>query len=320
MSETLSERPIPDARPPHLPDVMTRRSLWVWVFAVVALVQVIAGWRSWAGQFAIPQPDQIPLLAHAVIPSAVVPLLGVALFVRHPDARRRMPLLVFGLGLLTAIGLLDLLDAQITAILIGPEGIPGSPADIAYGVFKSLAGTFGILYLAAGISAARRNGAISAERALAVWFVALAIVGIILSIAGFAQLGIQEASIGDWIAFIAQVALTLVATLAWAYMAHATVLGVVAADSPRRAWILAAIAGVTLFAYRVIAGLFFVLGELAFTIALVIGYVALAAWLLLLAAFAMGFPAPSDAAVDTVDTVDATGDPPAAPQPGSAAG
>jgi hypothetical protein len=184
-------------------------------------------------------------------------------------------------------------------------------------VFKSLAGVFGILYLAAGISAARRNGSISAERALAVWFVVLAIVGIILSFAGFAQLGIQESTIGDWIAFIVQVALTLAASLAWAYIAHVTAVGVVAGESPRRAWIIAAIAGVTLFGYRVIAGLFFVLGGSSFTIAQFVGYVALAAWLLLLVAFAMGLPAPSDTDGGTVETTD---DQQGAPQPGSAAG
>jgi hypothetical protein len=319
VSETLPPRPIPEARPPHLPDVLTRQSPWVFVFGLVAIVQIVAGWQSWSRQFPIPQSDQVPLLVHSLIPSAVIPLLGVALFIRHPDARTRMPLLVFGLGMLTAVELLVRVDTPILAALSGPEGDLGGPAQTAYSVFVSLLRTFGILYLGAGLGAARRHGSIRAERPLAAWFIALAVIGMVLSIVDVAQLGVQASTIGDWVVLILQSVLTLMASLAWAYVAYVTVVGVIAGESPRRAWIIAAIAGVTLFGFRVIAGLFFTLGESAFAVALTVGYVALVAWLALLVAFALGLPAPPNTVSADVQT-DATVDPPAATQPGSVAG
>ena len=182
MSEETAPKPFPEARPPHIPDVITRQSPWLFGFALLAAYQVIAGWRSWSGDFPVPTPDQIPLLAYNLIPSAIVPLMGVAVFLRRPDARRSMPLLIFGLALLCGVTLLEDFDTPIYEALSGGDPSQfNSPGVVAYAVFKSLARLFGLVYIAAGIASSRSQPRTRMQRAVSIWLVALAVVAIVWS-------------------------------------------------------------------------------------------------------------------------------------------
>jgi hypothetical protein len=309
VSDQPAPRPYPEARPPHLPDVLTRQSPWAFAFAAIAVIQVVAALqRTWQSDVGL---IDYSLLVSLLIPSAIVPLLGVAVFVRQPEARRTMPLLVFGLAVLCGTELLTHVDGRIYEFLAGPELDVTSPGVVAYGVFKSLLRLFGILYVGAGIAAARQVGAWRGQRLLTFWLVAVAVIGIVLGPLGVVP-ATADLTVGDLIGLILGVILALLVSLAWAYLASVTVGGALAGEVPRGAWKLGAVAVATLFALRVISGVLIWLGEAGFTIGTITSYLSLAAWLLLIVAFATGLPTPA--------AVDATDDPPAATQPGSAAG
>jgi hypothetical protein len=302
---------VPEARPPHLPDILTRRSPWVFLFAAMTVILVVSAWTRVA--LSGPQLIDVGQLVFLLIPSALMPLLGVVVFVRLPDARGSVPLLAFGIGLLSAVELLEALDAPIYDLLAGPDLAFDAPAVVAYGVFKSLVRLFGVLYLGAGIAASRQHPATGAQRPLAIWLVALTIVGVVIGPIALASM-IGDLSAVDVVAAVIGIVLTLGVTLAWAYVVWVIVDGSLAGEVPRRAWLLAAVATTILFAFRVVSGLFVAFGEAAFTVSVVAGYVSLVAWLLLFVAFVLGLPTPAG------PRSDATGDPQAATPPGSAAG
>jgi hypothetical protein len=305
-------RPYPEARPPHAPDVLTRQSPWMYAFALVAAILVWLAWRE--VQLSEPELVDYPSFAALVITTAVFPLIGAVLFIRRPDARRTMPLLVFGLGLLSAVELLDALDTPIYEALAGPDQAFDAPTVIAYGVFVSLARLFGIVYLGVGIASTRTLPPARAERPLAVWLATLAVVGVV---GGAVALGPPSTSDGavDVVGSVIGLALGLGATLAWAYVAWVTVGGAMAGEVPQRAWRLGAIAFSILFAFRVFSGVFVVFGPNAQGVGLVAIVVSLGDWVILVVAFALGLPTPAEAVEAQVTT---TADPPAVTQPGSA--
>jgi hypothetical protein len=107
-------------------------------------------------------------------------------------------------------------------------------------------------------------------------------------------------------------------TLAWAYVAVVAIGGWISGDSPRRAWRLAAIGASALYGLRLIVPVlgFIPFDPAAVPVYLLFAFISYVGWLLLAAAFVFGLPAPAP----TPDAVEAMGDPPAATQPGSAAG
>jgi hypothetical protein len=322
VSETLPPRPIPEARPPHLPDVLTRQSPLLYVFLAVALLQVWRGWESWLEDFPIASIEHLPSLVHRWVPSVLIPLYGAALFVRHRDARRRVPLLVVGLGLLTGGELLRAFDLPILRLLGGSGSfstVDISPVDTAFNVFSGLVAIFGVLYTGAGLSAARRPERSTAERPLMIWLGALAVISIVLSLLPVSQVIGGEYPASILLASVIGIIVSVLLTAAWVYLAAVAVGGWLTRDEPRRAWICAGIGISLLFARRLLAGAFGLLDEGAYVVAVIAGNLSLFGWLMLLVAFALGLPAPPDPASADVEA-DATADPPAATQPGSATG
>lgn len=321
MNEPVVPQPIPEARPPHLPDVVTRRPLVV-AFGLVAAFDLWIQIQNWFGRMPISEPLTLASLLVSVIPSVVIPLLGVALFVRHPDARRTMPLLVVGLGLLALGELLSALDEPISRFLVSlspPDDSLTSPANVAYSVFTRLLSVVAVLYLGAGLSAARRREGGPAERPLLIWLVALSIVGAVVSLAGIALGGFELTP-----SLLVQVGLGLVLSLllsvTWAYLTAVTIGGWLAGDEPRRAWQLVAIGVSVLFVIRLLGSAIYSLptGLLEFLAGL--SYLSFVAWLMLLVAFWLGLPTLPAEEVVEVDVDAVTADPPAATTPGSAAG
>lgn len=313
MSEPPSRpTPFPTARGPHLPDVLTRQSPWVYAFLVVALVN---SWRLVVAPTVSIDARLMFALLVSVVPSIVGPLLGAALFSRHRDAWKSMTLLAFGVVLLSFGELLNSFDQIIGGFLDSftpTDAQPTSPARTAYAVFTSLLGVFAIVYIGAGLSAARRLPRVAAERPLMAWLVALGVVAAVVSVATVFALGLAPTPM-----LVVQLALgvglSLASSVAWAYLAAITIGGSLAGEEPRRSWQLAAL-GVSLLiaSTLIVTALSAVdLGEsgLVLTAASVLSIVG---WLVLLGAFLAGLPAPPEAA--------ATGDRPAATRRGSAAG
>jgi hypothetical protein len=313
MSEETVPKPFPEARPPHLPDILTRQSPWAYVFAIVTVILVVNA----ASRVGLSEPQLIDYgqIVSLLIPSALMPLLEVVVFVRHPDARSSMPLLVFGIGLLSAVELLEAVDTPIYDVLAGPDLAFDAPSVVAYGVFKSLVRLFGVLYMGAGIAAARQLPMTRTQRPLAIWLVALTIVGVVVGPVALASM-VGDLSAVDVVAAVIGIVLTLGVTLAWAYVVWVIVDGSLAGEIPGRAWLLAAIATAILFAFRVVSGLFVAFGEAAFTVSVIAGYASLVAWLLLFVAFVLGLPTPAAGP----SAGEATADPPGVTPPGSGAG
>jgi len=233
-----------------------------------------------------------------------------------------MPLLVFGLALLSAITLVEDLDAPIYALLSGsdPES-PSTPGVAAYTVLKSLVRLFGLVYVAAGVAATRRLAATRAQRPLSVWLIAVTIVAIVITPLGLSSV-FSASTFVDLVAAAIGLLLTLLVNLGWAYFVSTTIGGWRAGEAPNRAWMLGALATSILFVHRLFAQLSLWFGEAAFGMGEVASYIGLAAWVLLLVAFAIGLPMPapmSTAAPDATPGAARAGRPGATP-PGSGAG
>ena len=306
-----------EARGPHLPDVLTRQSPWVYLFAGAAFVHLAAAWLDWSSR-PLADPQELLLLLSVRGNDALISLFGAALFIRHPDARRSMPFLAFGLGLLALGPLLQLVDTPVTQFIdsLAPsdaEFIGLSSAVVAYHVLTSLIGIAGVLYVGAGLGDARTGPRRSAERAVLSLLVVIGILTVawqILPIGG-AQ---APASPYEWVLLVIGVVLSLLYTLAWSYLIAVVFGGWSAREEPRIGWGLALAAGLIGLLLRIFSTISIVIANLSqpvsspfaplFPIAGTLG------WILWLAAFAAGLPAGSSA----------TADPPEATPPGSEAG
>jgi len=325
VTEPTSVKPFPDARPPHLPDTMTRQSPWVLFFVVIVLLQLWRLVQAW-------QPSVVPGDAKSAteyvlswIPAMTAPLIGVVLFYRHPDARRSLRVLVFGVILLSVGELLSAFQEPIRDVLRGltpaddPSLLAETPAEFAFRVFTLLLTIFGLVYVGAGLSAARLRQATKGERPLTIWLAALSVVGSIVSLTALTALP-ADSTPTLIVQVVIGVVLSAVVTFAWAYLAVVTISGWMAHEAPRRAWGVAALATSILFGFRLIFPALSLVpfGPDSGPILSVLAYISWTAWALLIVAFALGLP--MTARSTSSPDADATGDPPAAISPGSAGG
>ena len=321
MNEDSRLHPFPEARPPHLPDVLTRLSPWVFVFLAIAAVNLFTALRS-TMQVPTIEPASISFGVVTAIRAVVGPLLGVVLFARYRGAWRSLPALAFGLVLLS----LDLLESAFSGVITGfllgaspDETDIFSPAMTAYGVFRGLLGVFAILYIGVGLSIARRRERTRVERPLLAWLVALGVVASVLSVAAAIAISVEMTPV-VLVQFGLGIALSLASTIAWAYLAAVTVGGWVAREQPIRAWRLGALAVIILILTPLLTTSFAALVVYAggpSGLTWIVGFVDAAAWVILLVAFALGLPT---LPVASEDDDAATADPPAATPPGSGAG
>lgn len=315
MSEEAVPKPFPEARPPHLPDVLTRQSPRLLLFLLVAAVVAWRSWISWGPSAA--GEELRSFISNVTFASSILvpPLFGVALFIRHPNARTTMPLLVFGLGLMALGVLLTAFGEQIRDVLRGTGGFMGfqTPGETAFLVFNGLVALFGVLYVGAGLASSRRAPTSRAERPVAIWLTALTVVSIVLSLRTMADLVSAGEYPPDLLVPIAiGFVLSIASSLAWLYLTVVIVNGWLAGEAPGRAWLAAAIGVLLLFVSPLVVSVVLVLETAGSPFLQVFNYATLAAWLLLLVAFALGLPSPSS----TSDEL-ATADPPGATQPGS---
>lgn len=310
-----------EARGPHLPDVLTRQSAWVYLFVGAALVHIAVAWIDWSGRGPIAPPQDLVSLLWVQADAALISLFGAALFVRHPDARKSMPFLAFGLGLLALGPLLQLVDAPVTQFIdsIAPsdaEFIGLSPAVVAYHVFTSLIGVAGLLYVGAGLADARIRPTRGAERAV---LSLLVVIGILIAAWQLLAVGGAQAPASpyEWVLVGIGLVLSLMSTLAWAYLVAVVFGGWLTGEEPRTGWRLALVASFIGLILPVVSTILIVIGTLfqsasspLFPLFGLVGLAGIVGWILWLAAFAVGLPAGSAA----------TGDRSEATPPGSEAG
>ena len=144
MTEPSSVKPFPDARGPHLPDSMTGLSPWVLFFVAIVVLQLWRLTQAWGGSVVPGDARSAVEYILSWIPAMTAPLIGVALFARHPDARRSLRLLVFGVILLSFGELLSAFQEPIRDLLRGltpaddPTLLAETPAEFAFRVFTLL--------------------------------------------------------------------------------------------------------------------------------------------------------------------------------------
>jgi hypothetical protein len=290
-----------EARGPHLPDVLTRQSPWVYLFVGAALVHAVLGAWELSGRGLAVDVDAILQIRYR-IDDALVALLGAALFIRHPDARRTRPVLAIGLGLLMLGTLLRVAQGPVEGLLSGlaPTDdallIP-TPASFGLHVLNSLVAIAGIAYVAAGLRASREQPDRSGERMALVWLATTGIVSVLLPyvVVGFDRALTQS----DVIVVGINLAIPVLSALAWAYLMATTLGGWRNRELPRPAWALTFVGGLLLLAIQVVNSLLITVantsespepGQLLGLFTLM-GAASTTVWALVLAAFALGLPA-----------------------------
>ena len=320
-----------EAHGPHLPDVMTRMSPWVYLFLGAALVHVWLGWLQ-LSERGVPIDLGAIYQVEYRFDQTVITSFGAALFLRHPDARRSLPFLAFGVGLLALGPLLDLVETPISQFLesVAPSGetIPGySPAAIAYRVFTSLIGIAAVLYLGVGLSDARRRPRHNAERSIFVLFVIIGIATVAWQLLPLGSGGAPSTPF-EWVLVGIGFVLSLAYSLAWSYVIAVTFGGWMAGEEPRVAWGLAFAAGAIGIGARIVNTLFILIANLTEPVSNslfpVVNAAVTTSWVLFLAAFAVGLPSTAGPSTDSLpatpaDTL-ATGDRSEATPPGSEVG
>ncbi len=318
---TIDGAPWEEPRSPHLPDRLTSMTPWVLPFVLVAAYQV---WLMWDGQ---PTEGNLAGRLGYWVDAlrfqfmAIAPVLfGVALFIRHPDARSRLPQVATGAFALLLQQVMRLLEPTLSPVFVAltPESNElsfYSPAAEAYGLLTTVVGVFGIAWLARGLSAARRFEDAVRVTPIAILLVAGAVGSSALSL--MALIGVEV--FGPPVLIAGTVLVNLLATLAWAYLFVVALSGWLAREEPRVAWALAAVGAGLALTLRLVAPVMEFVPAPQDLLIRAIDLLALGAligFVLLVVAFAMGLPSTESVA----DAPDPMPDPPAVTPRGSAAG
>jgi hypothetical protein len=309
---------LPEARGPHLPDAIARVPGPVWAFLALTVLAVYGRWQELSG-LSFGSPINVVALIAGSVPPIVAPLLGVALFARHPNAHRTMPSVAFGVVLFAVLTVVDRLREPILGSIasLDPTFASTGPAYLGYGLVQALVSVFALTYLSIGLADARRFGDGPGSRAVLILLVAAAVVAPAVSaLLGFAWLSVQPL----W--SIVSVVSVLATNLAWAYLGWNAYRGWSAGEEPGTGWALVAGAG---FGYLLIAVLATVLSvfawvsgasnsqpQLVYEVYLLLGAGLAGVWLALLAAFGVGLPA----VLDEAAKAEALEDPAEADEPG----
>jgi hypothetical protein len=326
--QTIDGTPWDEPLPPHLPDRLTSISPWVLPFLVVLALQL---WVLWLdrpfGTDARSALDYVLGIRYQ-FPEIAGSLIGLALFLRHPDARRTLPQIAWGALLLLlaqGMGLLEQpLDPVFVALAPPSEDLYFfSPLREAYSIFTSLVAVFGIAFIASGLSAARRYESTGPGRTLVAALVILAVASAAGSAAvsmlwSPAEFDVSPALVGT---IIGTVVARFLRTLAFSYLVVVSVGGWLAQEAPRSAWRLVAVgAGFLLFSASMapFIGLLSLSQDGYLAVFAFIQEGVVVAWVLMVAAFAVGLP--STESIPDDETAGATPDRRVVTTPGSAAG
>ena len=288
---------LPEARGPHLPDTLTRIPLGVWPFLALAVLAAYGRWVVLStGGFE--NPVDVVWRVIGSVETLAAPLLGAALFYRHPNAHRLFPALTLGTALFAIAIVADAVRRPVM------DGILGSDlefdatilASAGYSVIEALFRVFALTYMAIGLADARRFEDRDANGRGWVVLVAAALGSSALS-AVFNLASVPEQAVVVVLLVTAQ----FLISLAWAYLGWTAYRGWTANEEPRNAWGLVAAAGIGFLVAGVVIALLnvvlWIIGPteppvpIVFEVFQVLTAVFAGLWLALLAAFWLGLPA-----------------------------
>lgn len=291
---TIDGAPWPEACPPHLPDALTRLSPWLIPFVLLAVLQAVAAWLEWDTQGELVDPGYGVSIVMGRLPGVCAALFGAALVHRHPDAYRRLPMLLAGVTLLAVAALMRLATGPLEAVLLGPlSGLDDGSTFVIHGIFSaaiSVVSIFGLLYLARGLDGARRSAEVVSTRRLGGLLAVVAVAATVMTV----MLVLANAQASEILTplNIAAVALSFISMLAWSYVFVVAFGGWRAGEEPRIGWLLAALAvGIELASRVIIAiGGLVNLWQVGDVVLPILSVAFVAEWVLLLLAFLAGLP------------------------------
>jgi hypothetical protein len=321
---TIDGTPWEEPRPPHLPDRLMAVSPWVLPFLVVVVAEV------WLFSITGPRSDSLDWLsARYGVTGLLGSLVGLALFLRHPDARVTLPQIASGAFLLLLQQVMVLLEPAVGPVLRDLTEPSDnlfssiSPMHVAYRTFTSIIGIFGIAFIASGMSAARRHKDIGAVRGLAAVLTIMTVASAAPSILWITEMEFDD-SLVMVVMTISSAVVRLFETLAVSFLVVASLSGWLGLEEPRSGWRLATI-GAGLILLQLLLAPFVWSPPLSQDDAVaLIAFMAVGAvigWVLLVIAFALGLPSTVPISDDDTDEAELlTPDRPAVTTPGSAAG
>jgi hypothetical protein len=288
---------VPEARGPQLPDVVARVPGPVWPFLALTVLAAFGRWQD-LSRLSFDSPiDAVALIAGSV-PPIVSPLLGVALFVRHPTAHRTMPSIALGVALFAVLTVVDRLREPILESIasLDPTFEATGPAYLGYGLVQALVSVFALTYLSIGLADARRFEDSPGRRTVLILLVVAAVgAPAVSALLGSAWLSVQPLS------SLVSVVSVLATDLAWAYLGWNAYRGWSAGEEPGTGWALAAGASMGYVLIAVLATVLSVFAwasgasnsqpQLVYEAYLLLGAGLAGVWLALLAAFVVGLPA-----------------------------
>ncbi len=289
----------------------------VWPFVVLTALAAFGRWQELSNVSFSSPIDVIALIAGSV-PPIVAPMLGVALFARHPNAHRTMPSVAFGVVLFAALTVVDRLREPILQSIasVDPTFQSTGPAYLGYGLVQALVSVFALTYLSIGLADARRFEDGPGRRTVLFLLVAGAVgAPAVSALLGFAWLSVQPLS------SIVSVVSVLATNLAWAYLGWNAYRGWTAGEEPGTGWalvaggsigyVLIAVLATVLSVFAWVSGASNSQPQLVYEVYLLLGAGLAGVWLALLAAFVVGLPA-----VEEAGNADAIEDAPEADEPG----
>jgi hypothetical protein len=321
---TIDGTPWEEPRPPHLPDALTRVSPLLIPFVLLAGLQADAAWLDWVRQGDLRGPNALELIVMQWLPGVCVSLLGAALFYRHPDAHRRLPMLTMGVVLLALAALVVAIDpidqALMNAAPVDAENIDS--AFLWHGIYAAaitVVNIFGLVYVARGLAGARRFGDVMSGRAVGIALIALVAVASVVSLVPYFTT--PEAAELLTPVNVVSLVLAKIETLAWIYLLVIAFGGWLAGERPRIGWLLVALAAVIevfFLLVLVVSGLVD-LSQGGFFLRM-LTWLGIAKFGFLLAAFALGLPSTAPVSPSDEPAPAPTADPQAATRSDSAAG
>lgn len=297
-----------EPRPPHLPDRLTSVTPWVLPFLVVAAYQV---WLLWAGQPTATDLSHVVdywFYARYEFGGIAASLLGLALFLRHPDANSTLPQIASGAFLLLFAQVLTRLEPLLPPLFMTampPTDDASFISPLAQALFLAISflWVLGLAFLGRGLTAARRHEGIGPLRGLAIALAVVAVVSSGLSVVGYTAVDYVPSDgqvlwiVGAWL-------VNLCGGLASAYLFVVCLKGWLGKERPPVGWGLAALGAGFIVVDRLLlpfVGLAPAPNPILFGIAEGVASGEVLGWVLLVVAFVIGLPS----------TAATTADPPA---------
>lgn len=300
----MSQEEWVEPRGPHLPDAIARIPLGVWPFVAVAVLAAY-GRVSLLRPISFESPADVLWVIVGTVDAVAAPLLGAALFYRHPRAHRTVPAVAFGTVVFAFTTVVDALREPVLNS-IAPPPMFGSldeafvtVAGTGYSAIEALLLVFALTYLAIGLGDARQCKDSRDGRPIMLGLL-LCAVGAPLAGGILAAPWPAEMSTQIVVGLVAQ----LLTNLAWAYLGWTAYRGWQAGEQPNVGWGLVALAAVgyviVVIVFALLSVVLWIIGPtetqvpLIYEIAQLLTVGLAAFWLALLAAFWLGLPAEPD--------------------------